>query len=203
MKTTHAILALARHARAARALEKSAAHAGPKVAVKLAKQPPTPQHSKPGDYVRVQRPEMHDQPTLARVLSSGKHGVTVSDAAGQRIKVRHEHVTERQSAPSGKVRAEFASALSAAGVPMSIEDRFLQLDHTGAAKRRAGLDQLALMEHLTTQFGVPIDTDRVQSDATYDDAQELLAMYVDDPEGRIVPSLRERGSMDDPDEADD
>jgi hypothetical protein len=205
MNTTHAILTLARHAAAARNLAKSAG-VHQKVAVKLAKlQKPEPQPKlpKPGDYVRVQRPGMHDAPTLARAVSSGRHGVTVSDADGRKIKVRHEHVIEHQSAPTGKERAEFASSLNAAGVPTSVADRFLLLDHTGTAKRRAGLDQLALMEHLTTQFGVPIDIGRVQSDATYDDAQELLERYIDDPEGRVVPSNREKGSMDDPDDTDD
>jgi hypothetical protein len=197
-----AFLTLARHRTAAAGMVK--AHtARPKVAVNVAKQPKPPKPPKqpnPGDYVRVQRPGMHDAPTLARALSSGRHGVTVADSNGRRVKVRHEHVLEHQSAPTGKERAEFASSLHAAGVPVSLADRFMLLDHTGTPARRAGLDQLALLEHLTTQFGVPIDMARVQSDATFDDAQALLSQFVDDPEGRIVPSMREAGSRDDPDE---
>jgi len=194
-----AVLAVARHTTKA----KTPGKAGPKLGVDIAKQPKQPKLPAPGDYVRVMRPGMHDVPTLARAVSSGRHGVTVADANGRNIKVRHEHILEHQAAPTGKERAEFASALSAAGVPVSAADRFLKLDHTGTAKRRAGLDQLALMEHLTTQFGVPIDLARVQSDATFDDAQELLSQYVDDPEGRIVPSGREPGSFEDIDDLED
>jgi hypothetical protein len=204
--TTHAVLTLARHTRAAAQLQKSKVP-GVKLGVKLGEKPPKdpkpPKLPMPGDYVRVQRPGMHDAPTLGRAVSSGKHGVMIEDPHGRKIKVRHEHILEHHAAPTGKERAEFANSLSAAGVPVSLTDRFMQLDHTGTAKRRPDLSQLAMLETLTTQYGVPIDMERVQGGATFDDAQELLGRFVDDPEGRIVPSGREPGSYDDPDEQDD
>lgn len=192
---TRATLTLARH-RAA--LRKSDSAAPKKIAINLNRKPnPLGLKEAPklpnqvaagGDYVRVMRPGLHQEPVLARTVASGKHGITAIDNTGRQIKVRHEHVVERYAVPAPSERGTFASALAAQGVPVSLDERFLKLDASGQARRRPSLDQLALLEVLSTQYGVPIDMERTQNDASFDDAQALLARYVSDPEGRIVPA---------------
>ncbi len=202
---SRSVIGLARFRAAAARLQKGQAAAvppQPKVTVNPTKQPKQPQAPNmpaPGDYVRVMRPGMHKEPILARTLAAGRHGVTVADGEGRKLKVRHEHVAERYPRPTPKERAEFNRQLAAMGVPIGLEDRFLKLDADGKATRRPSIDQLAMLETLTTQYGIPVDMEAVQTDASFDQAQELLGRYVDDPEGRVVPSRRERGSIDDPD----
>lgn len=135
---------------------------------------------KPGDYMRVQRPGMHAAPILAKLVGSGRHGVTVEDQTGKQIRVRHEHVLEHHPQPAPKERAGFVRALHAQGVPMPVQERFLKIDAHGVAARRPSAEQLANLEQLTA-FGIPIDMEAVSEDASYDDVQQLLANYIDDP----------------------
>lgn len=147
----------------------------------------TPQPSKDlqiGDYLRVQRPGLHQEKILARLLAVGKDGVTVADQRGQKVRVRHDHIVERHAQPSGAERAAFARALHSQGVPVPLEDRFLRLDPQGRPARRVSTSQIALMERLAS-YGIPVDVARIREEATYAEAEELLSDYVTDPDGRI------------------
>lgn len=149
-------------------------------------QPPIkPTTARPGGYVRVQRPDMHAAPILARCISVGKDGIMIHDDRGTRVKVRHAHVLEAHATPTGQERAGFARALAAQGVPVGLEEQFLQLDAAGRPRRRPTASQLQLLEALT-QHGTPIDLEGVRAGATYEDALALLRRYVTDPAGRVT-----------------
>lgn len=135
---------------------------------------------RPGDYLRVQRPGLHQAPILAKLVGSGQHGVTVEDQTGKQIRVRHEHVLEHHPQPAPKERAGFARALHAQGVPMPVQERFLKLDAHGIAARRPTAEQLANVEQLTA-YGIPLDVAAITEDASYEDVRALLAQYIDDP----------------------
>lgn len=186
MSKARTLINLARHSSRADRLQKS----GPAAQVaRLTVDPKRPRptkqvYAKPGGFVRVHRPGVHEQPTLARLLSVGNHGITVADDQGRPLRVRHEHVTEGHAAPSGRERAAFAAALNAQGIPVPLPERFLQLNHAGHAPRRATRSQLELMSALTAH-GVPYDLGAIQEGATFEDAEQLLGMYITDPDGKI------------------
>lgn len=181
------IIALAKFRTRAGELRKSGA---PGVRVGVKKRPLTAERkakqpqAQPGAFVRVQRADIHSQPTLARVLSHGEHGITAMDATGRRVKVRHEHVVEKSARPTARERAEFATQLGSTGIPVSLEDRFLNLDPQGQPARRPSLSQLELLQEIA-RHGVPIDMARVGEHATFDEAEALLERYVTDPTGTI------------------
>ncbi len=140
---------------------------------------------KPGAFVRVQRPDLHQAPTLTRLICMGKDGVRVCDDQGRAINIRHDHIVEHVPGVTGKERAAFALSVAGRGVPLSLEDRFFHQSHDGQAPRRATVHQLSLLDHLT-QHGIPVDMSRVREGASYDDAQAILRRFVNDPDGRII-----------------
>jgi len=182
LRKAQGVIALARFRSARDRLRKSAAQ--PAALTVDPKAAPKAQGPQPGAFVRVQRPNVHPQPTLARLLSSGKDGVLVMDAQGRAVKVRHTHVVDRVARPTARERATFASETAAMGIPQSLEDRFLSLDPQGQPARRPTAAQLGLLQELTAH-GIPVDLARIGTDATYDDAEDLLARYVTDPEEKI------------------
>src|SRR5215813_2997168 len=136
MSSVHAILALAHFAQARDELRKATPHISLRLGIDMNKPPTRPKPPKAprsGSYARVMRPGMHDKPVLARVVSSGKHGITAVDHGGKPIKIRHEDVISYHESPTPQDRAELMRALSAQGVPVSLEDRFLKLDGLGRA----------------------------------------------------------------------
>lgn len=188
MSRTRTMINLARHERRAEQLAKGQA-APSKPPARLTIDPKKPKRPRPtytpaGGYVRVQRPGLHEQPALARLLSVGKHGITVADDQGRPMRVRHEHVLEGHAAPSGQERALFAGALASQGIPVPLEERFLKQDHVGSTPRRPTASQLALMEAVTAH-GVPYDVPTIAEHATWEEAERLISMFVSDPKGEI------------------
>lgn len=165
-------------------LQKGGAPGAAKAAAKA--QPVT---ARPGNYARVQRPGMHQQPVLARVVGAGQHGITVLDDSGQKVRVRHEHVIEAHSQPSTNERAQFARQLASSGVPIGLDQQFLKLDPHGRPRRRPTVSQLGMLEALT-DHGVPLDLDGIRESASYDDAQALIDRFVNDPAGVVARRRR-------------
>lgn len=193
MSATRRMISLARIARRAELLQKSrGGKAAGRLAVDSTRKPrKAPVYPDPGGYVRVQRPNLHEQPMLARLLSVGRHGITVADANGRSVRVRHEHVLERHAAPTGRERAGFSQALAAQGIPVPLAERFLKTDSQGRAVRRPTSSQLALLQAIGEGHGVPVDLAAVQEGATYDEAEAILGMFITDPTGKIgSPSRR-------------
>lgn len=160
----------------------------PRLSVNTQKQPRA--YAAPGGFVRVQRPDQHAEPILARLVAVGEHGITATTERGHRLRVRHAHVVEPNALPSGRERAQFAASLADAGVPVPLDEQYLHLNAEGKALRRATQSQIALMQALTGH-GVPYNLEAITA-ASYDDAEALIGQYVTDPAGKIGGSLRER-----------
>lgn len=144
-----------------------------------------PPYGKTGGFVRVQRPNLHAAPILAQLISHGTHGVQCVDAHGTRIKVRHEHVLERDVTPTADERAAHITAQARRGAAVDASERFLLPDAMGNVSERPTEAQMGIL-HEITRHGVPIDVARVQGEATQDDVQAILRRFINDPSGLVV-----------------
>jgi hypothetical protein len=138
-----------------------------------------------GGFVRVQRPNLHAAPILAQLVSHGKHGIQAVDSNGTRIKVRHEHVLERDVMPTADERAQHLTTLARRGAPVDASERFLTPDTMGKVSTRPTEAQIGLLTEIA-RHGTPIDLARLQAEGTQDDVHAILRRFVNDPHNLVT-----------------